>query len=125
MIDNNTPINVGYLIGAASNIRKIGKSTLDSEEDKNVAASEKVAKSVLAMAMISQLIVYYGGAVTDEEWGEFTKHKFVIRREANIIATPTVSCHWSFLAFHNREQRDNFLKYNEQLVKDYLMIDWL
>lgn len=25
--------------------------------------------------------------------------------------------------FLNKEQRDNFLKYNEQLVKDYLMID--
>lgn len=30
---------------------------------------------------------------------------------------------YHFLAFHTREQRDNFLKYNEQLVKDYLMID--
>jgi len=28
-----------------------------------------------------------------------------------------------FLAFHTGQQRDDFLKYNEQLVKDYLMIE--
>lgn len=30
---------------------------------------------------------------------------------------------FEFLAFHTIEQRDEFLKYNEQLVKDYLMIE--
>lgn len=28
-----------------------------------------------------------------------------------------------FLSFHTQEQRDLFLKENEDLVKDYLMID--
>lgn len=30
---------------------------------------------------------------------------------------------YEFLAFHTAEQRDEFLKNNEQLVKDYLMIE--
>ena len=30
---------------------------------------------------------------------------------------------WNFLAFHTAEQRDLFLEENEDLVKDYLMID--
>lgn len=30
---------------------------------------------------------------------------------------------YKFIAFHTEEQRDEFLKNNEQLVKDYLMIE--
>lgn len=30
---------------------------------------------------------------------------------------------WNFLAFHNEEQAYLFLEENEQLVKDYLMIE--
>mgnify|MGYP005967294557 CR=1 FL=1 len=34
---------------------------------KHLAISKKVAKLMLAMAQISQLIPYYGGEITDEE----------------------------------------------------------
>lgn len=87
-----------------------------------IAASKKVAKSMIAMAMISQLMPYYGGAITDEEWRKYT-YKYVIRREGDMIRKNIFNTIYYFLAFHTEEQRDEFLKYNEQLVKDYLMLD--
>ena len=89
-----------------------------------IAASEKVAKSMLAMAMISQLMPYYGGAITDEEWKKASwTNKYTIDRIEGNIVKESWDTRYNFLAFHTAEQRDEFLKYNEQLVKDYLMID--
>lgn len=92
----------------------------------DVAASEKVAKSMLAMAQISQLMPYYGGEITDKEWENVNMNKFTIERSCDDIYQIRCDNHqfmYFFLAFHTKEQRDKFLKYNEQLVKDYLMID--
>ena len=120
LIDNNIQIE-GYWTAGGN----LDRWTLDYAcfNSMDVAASKKVAKSMLAMAMISQLIKYYGGEITDEEWddGNITKH--VIERIGNDINTDYYSNSFYFLAFHTAEQRDNFLKYNEQLVKDYLMVD--
>lgn len=92
--------------------------------NKDMAASEKVAKSMLAMAMISQLMPYYGGAITDDEWKETCwTSKYTISKNNNKIEADSWSTKYHFLAFHTSKQRDEFLKYNEQLVKDYLMID--
>lgn len=85
--------------------------------------TEKVAKSMLAMAMISQLMPYYGGAITDEEWNNSNMFKYVIKNERGKIWTTYVYTIHDYLAFHTAKQRDNFLKYNERLVKDFLMID--
>lgn len=123
LIDNAVKIKVGYWIELNSNIHKTYNFTINSEEDKNIAASEKVAKSMLAMAMISQLMAYYGGEITDEEWENISIMKYsFLTRNGKIIGFITAAdkC---FLAFHSLKQRDEFLKYNEQLVKDYLMID--
>lgn len=77
---------------------------------------------MLAMSMISMLMPYYGGAITDEEWANDNILKYrIVRVGSHIMALKsTTSC--SFLAFHTPEQRDNFLKYNYELVKDYLML---
>lgn len=93
------------------------------ETEKNVFADKKHAKSALAMAQISQLMPYYGGAITDEEWGYTSKNKYVIGRIANRINKDILNSSYCLLAFHTRELRDEFLKNNVQLVKDYLMID--
>ena len=90
--------------------------------DKNVAINEKVAKSMLAMAQISQLMPYYGGAVTDEEW-ENNADKYKIIKFKNSLNASSTRFYFDLLAFHTEKQRDEFLKNNEQLVKDYLMIE--
>lgn len=119
LINNEAEIRGAY-IGLDSKIFLIYDTA--SKNNMNIAASEKVAKSMLAMAMISQLMPYYGGEVTDEKWNG-SYNKYTIEREGNKIITSYHYLSYAFLAFHTPEQRDEFLKYNEQLVKDYLMID--
>ena len=111
----------GYYLG--TNGELISYATTDSEFCTNVAASEKVAKSMLAMATISQLMPYYGGEITDEEWNSNIL-KYVIERDVdkNIVVNIYRGIYY-YLAFHTAEQRDNFLKWNLDLVKDYLMIE--
>ena len=83
----------------------------------------KHAKSALAMSKISQLIPYYGGTITYEEWGNKYLRKYSIERSENKIDCGFHYMQYSFLSFHTKEQRDSFLENNEQLVKDYLMIE--
>lgn len=123
LIDNRI-CSRGYYINSFSELEPVNVGNFDSYSDKNIAVSEKVAKSMLAMAMISQLMPYYGGIITDEEWKNHKINKYIIVSYKNKIVTKLyMDCYYYFLAFHTTEQRDEFLKYNEQLVKDYLMID--
>ena len=90
----------------------------------NVFATEKQAKSALAMAQISQIMANderFGGVVTDEEWNNNHLEKYCIIRINDEIKYINI-CTYAFLAFHTIKQRDLFLKENEDLVKDYLMI---
>lgn len=121
LIDNRIKIS-GYWITGSSHLEQYQQCIL-TEDERNLATSEKIAKSMLAMAMISQLMPYYGGAITDEEWRNNLMIKYAIERVRNKIVIGSYYNNFCFLAFHTIEQRDNFLKYNEQLVKDYLMID--
>ena len=89
-------------------------------------ATEKQAKSALAMAQISQIMANderFGGAITDEEWDDNDIWKEVICRFSNTITFNSFTKYYYFLAFHTEEQRALFLKENEDLVKQYLMID--
>lgn len=121
LIDNYTKIE-GWWINAWSDIDPIS-SSFASLNNRNIAASEKVAKRMLAEAMISQLMPYYGGAITDEEWDDDSTFKYIIYRSKGEICSGMVRISYELLAFHTNEQKDEFLKYNERLVKDYLMID--
>lgn len=103
------------IIRPASNIIANG-------ENKNVFLTEKHAKSALAMAQISQLMPYYGGEITGEEW-ENSSRKYIIDKYGGRINITFHTNAYYFLAFHTAEQGDEFLKNNEQLVKDYLMIE--
>lgn len=111
----------GYYIADNCIIRP-ASNIIANGENKNVFLSEKHAKSVLAMAQISQLMPYYGGEITDEEW-ENSSPKYIIDRYGNMINITFHTNAYYFLAFHTEEQRNKFLKNNEQLVKDYLMIE--
>lgn len=112
----------GYFIGEDSSIRTTG--TVDTYYmNKNTAISEKHCKAMLAMAQISQLMPHYGGAITDEEWEDGSSSKHVLRKVKSNIAKDWYQHTYEFLAFHTAEQRDEFLENNEQLVKDYLMIE--
>ena len=120
LIKNSIKIS-GYYF--ASNSIDVFSQVNAQESYKDLATSEKIVKSMLAMAQISQLMPYYGGEVNNEEWENGDTDKYVIRALENEINTVIYTKTHSFLAFHTEELRDEFLKNNERLVKDYLMLD--
>lgn len=92
--------------------------------DKNLFYSEKHAKASLALAQISQLMPYYGGEITDEEW-ENSDLKYCIGVRKNSIELYTTIRLKDLVVFRTKEQRDKFLSFpeNVQLVKDLYMVD--
>ena len=112
----------GYCIGEDSNIWMTHRLRVE-DENRDVFLAEKEAKSARAAAMISQLMPYYGGAITKEEWGNGYVEKHIIRRVSNYFYYNYTYDSYHYLAFHTPEQRDEFLENNEQLVRDYLMIE--
>jgi hypothetical protein len=92
----------------------------------NVFATKELAKSALAMARISQIMANderFGGPVTDNEWNNSDLAKYTIFREVNHIERGTNFSLYRFLSFHAVYQRDLFLEENEDLIKDYLMMN--
>lgn len=111
----------GYYINTHSDICKIDQA--NDSTNRNVFLTEKHAKSALAMAQISQLIPYYGGEITNDEWKDSSIRKYIIFRKMSYVERCEAYANYEFLAFHTAEQRDEFLKYNERLVRDYFMLD--
>ena len=94
------------------------------EENKDVYLTDKYAKSALALAQISQLMPYYGGEITEEEW-KTTNFKYCVgvgKKELDLY--PTVHLK-ELVVFHTTEQRDRFISFPEniQLIKDLYMVD--
>jgi len=84
---------------------------------------EKQARSAIAMARISQLMPYYGGEITDEEWRDAKKTKYLIGRLGDGLYTgDTTSLFHYFLAFHTLKQAEDFLENNRELCEDYYML---
>ena len=116
--------NGGFFIRAYGNIDPIDIDGRLSNSERSVFLTEKEAKSARAAAMISQLMPYYGGAITYEDWADEKMRKFVIDRFRNkVFFDASYAFFYKHLAFYTEEQRDSFYKNNEQLVKEYLMID--
>ena len=119
--DDENAIVVGYFIDRDSNIQSFSGYNIPS--DYNIFATEKQAKSALAMACISQIMANdkrFGGVVTDEEWTD--KSWYSIIRINNDLRTSTRFC-YELLSFHTKKQADLFLEENRDLVKDYYMMN--
>ena len=121
---NSNEVKVsGYRIWDCYSNIYVTKKLIANDYSRNVFLTKKEAKSALAMAQISQLMPYYGGAITDEEWLDSHTAKYAITRYEGQSSLDTTILWHQFLSFHTEEQRDSFYKNNEQLVKEYLMID--
>ena len=91
-----------------------------------IFATKKQAKSAKAYAIITQIIKNddrFGGEITYKEWSDVKTLKHTIVRCANELIKETAYRYYTPLAFRTEEQRDLFLNENEQLLKDYFMID--
>lgn len=122
--DRKNEIIEGYYISPDSMISPF--CTNINADNYGLFATEKQAKSAIAMARISQImandIEHFGGVVTDEEWLE-TSVKSTIYRAGSRIELSSAVYEYHFLAFHTAEQRDLFLEKYRDLVKDYLCLD--
>lgn len=123
---DTNPFVKGYCVDG-NNIVKYDVYNRFDKDSHDMYATEKQAKSALAMAQISQIMANderFGGVVTDEEFEDEDTWIYSINRNKNTIqmyqGTHGID---HFLSFHTPRQRDLFLKENEDLVKDYLMID--
>lgn len=121
--DNTAHLSGWYLKACPGNIER-DVHLPNIRRNRQIFATEKQAKSALAMAQISQIMENderFGGVVTDEEWNNYIERFCIVRLRDNILPVYT-HCEYKFLAFHTREQRDLFLAENEDLVKDYFML---
>lgn len=85
-----------------------------------------IEKSALALLKIHQLIeVGYGGNVTREEWNKNKSIYCIVCYKGDFITITTSNSYKHFIAFHTKEQAEEFLKYpeNVQLLKDYFQIN--
>lgn len=91
-----------------------------------VFVSEKQAKSARAMAQISQIIANderFGGPITDDEWNDQYLPKHIITNHVNRLVSKVTYSSKQLLAFHTFHQRELFHEENEDLIKEYFMID--
>lgn len=122
------PEVTGFYVDDLSDIveQKDPVSIFNDDGNENIFATKKQAKSMLAMAQLSQIIANderFGGPITDEEWDNSTMKKFAIIRSSRRIMHEYYYSYYTFLAFHTEEQRNLFLKENEDLIKQYYMLD--
>jgi hypothetical protein len=115
----------GYVIDGRkpSNIR-VSSSPITGLNDsyKPVFATEKQAKSALAMAQLSHLLKAYNGD-WEPDWSSSAMPKCCICCGSNKIHYHTYFNYYTFLAFKTAKLRDEFLKNFEGLIKQYFMID--
>ena len=122
LIGKYVPRGSAY-ISTGCKIGEINKYWAFGSNEKNLFIDSKHAKSALAMSQISQLMPYYGGAITDQEWCNKNINKYCIIRLSNTILIDDYTQMYYFLSFHTSKQAEDFLVNNRQLVYDYLMID--
>lgn len=123
--DNEDNLISGYWIDSMS-VLVYEEDFSNDYANHNVFVTEKQAKSALAMARISQIMENdkrFGGVVTDEMWNSCHINKFCIIKIKDKIGRDCKVLEYHFLAFRNPEQRELFLEENEDLVKQYLMIE--
>ena len=104
-------------------IGEINRYWAFGSNEKNLFIDSKHAKSALAMAQISQLMPYYGGAITDEDWCKNNISKYCIVRFGKSVSIQHCTMAHQLLTFYTSKDAEDFLKYNKQLVYDYLMLE--
>lgn len=88
-----------------------------------------IEKAAIALLKINYLIEhYYGGNATHEDWLDESIIKYYISPAYDDLGKYYVECtrisaEYRHIAFHTREQAEEFLKYPEniQLLKDYFL----
>ena len=114
----------GVYIDINSELEPVEEILSGEDGDENIFLTEKYAKAALALAQISQLMPYYGGQITNEEWKN-CEGKYIVTVYGDEIDLCSSVHTRHLVAFHTAEQRERFLSFpeNVQLVKDLYMVD--
>lgn len=120
---SDTLFNPGFIVYELSYI--------DNDKDYVLTSTgiSPIEKSALALLKIHQLIeVGYGGNITHDEWVNDIKESNLwsvyFDYYDNEFYPIFTAGHFTHVAFHTKEQAEEFLKYPEniQLLKDYFII---
>jgi len=115
----------GYYLESGSDYGKVKSSSfvIDTKTQKyyHRFATEKQARSALAMAQLSQLMAVYNDG-WEPNWKGYMNKYIIHAFDGRISAQFSLNNHY-FLAFKSAELRDEFLKNFEPLIKEYFMID--
>lgn len=116
---NDLKLIDGYYIETGAGITAIYKvPSLDN--NKNLFATEKQAKSALAIAQLSQLMKALGDEC-DVDWNT-PVYKFCIERHQNTIQDNGYISTYQFLSFKTQSVRDKFMEFHIDLIKQYFML---
>lgn len=124
--DNKADIH-GYYIKPNSIVAEVGEGEKNNVYNRNVFATEAQARSALAMAQISQIMVNdverYGGVITDDEWENGGMFFYIYRYGNRVYVSSQAVGSYAFLAFRKKAHAERFMKEHDDLVKDYLMVE--
>lgn len=85
--------------------------------------SNPIYKKMVATYKIARLIeLSYGGMITEEEWENPEKAKYILVERKGIIVDDITYTYRNFIAFHTKEQLGEFFKNNYQLCKEYYLM---
>lgn len=113
---------IGYCLLNGEVIKENAKIEATDSISKTRFATEKQAKSALAMAQLSQLMTIYNDG-WEADWNNTHETKYVIRANKNSLFSDYYSASVNFLAFKFAAVRNEFMKNFESLIKEYFMID--
>jgi hypothetical protein len=109
----------GWYINAG-NVRSVERVPSEIYH-RDIFASEKEARSALAMAQLSQLMKVYRGG-WEPDWGDEDQHKHCITRWDNHLSVHIFGRAHNYLSFPTRELAEKFLENFESLIKEYFML---
>ena len=82
LVDNKISVgNSVYIISSSSIIVDYSGTRRFNEYDKDCFIDRNYANASMALSQISQLMPYYGGKVTNEEWNDGKISKYCIERK--------------------------------------------
>lgn len=110
----------GFYLSDESKIEVQPLGDSNYKEYKALFATEKQARSALAMAQLSQLMADLGDEC-NVDWNN-NSAKYVIYRDGVDIYKSIADNVYKFLSFKTAKVRDAFLEKHKELIKDYLMI---
>ena len=114
----------GYILGFASTIAPMSNVETNIY-NKNVAASEKVAKSMLAMAQLSQVLKKWYEPVTESDFRNIFIKKWGIASDGikcYVMQFYVSSLNTNFLVFRTKSDALEFLENNRDLIKQYFIL---